>query len=1003
MAKNAHAIHKKMLRWMLAFALVLCVPAHEATAKPNAAPKKAVASPSKKTPAKLDFSTSLQGNYARITLKSPSMPLFEVSQKSQSIILTFDAPYAANTDSIVMQLHPFISTASMSEDGKTLTLTTDKQYGNRPFMSDDGSGVDVMNIEASRSKPLDKAPEKKPDTTANTEPTEKKDTQESPASISNAKEMVSITSDTLKTALKTLQDGDMMVGVRQGHGGAEFSFPWKKRVASAAYMRGKNLWVVFNDVMNPHVDVLKTILPPFIDEVENIPVAGYTVLRFHSNLNMFASVRRATDSYEWVVTMTRRGHIPATIIPVKLQGQKTNHPYFQVDILQAAEPVDIPDPVTGDKLVVLPDYEPSEGVFPQRSFVDFNLLRTAQGVVIERNNDELKVVKLRAGIKITTQGNGLNISATLPEFSTANAAMNEENSHTFYPYDHWKQGDYKEYVAKRQHIASDMLQATDEDAVKFRMRLAGLALGNDMYPEALGQLNEIKQRQPKFYEDYQLAALRGATNFMMQRYRDAAADFSDPSLENEDEIDFWRGATEMMLGTNEKVLDYMGFHENYAKLYPPRMRQRLAMLAIDQAMSRTRYNDAKRIVMVLFNESTDKKNVNPYLQDYIDFVSGRIYLATGNVERGKEILDKLITTSNNPYFRANAQYVLSVAQYEAGQIKRDELIKQLDPLRIVWRGDAFEVTLLNLLGDLYTQEGRSIDGMRAWNELVKQYPDAPEALDVAQKMAESFVKLFNEGEADKLKPLEALALYYEFQSLTPVGKDGDKMIQNLADRLASVDLLDRAAALLAYQIKYRLEKEERSRVGARLGLLYLLNKEPEKALDALKLTGFGNNPEDLDLQRAHLSAEAYHQVKEDETALKILKDDFSDDAKAIKLGIYWDQKDWKNVAITAEDMLANRKDITAPLNEAEAQTLLRLGVSYTFLDDTKQLSYLRDYFTPLMEKNPLKDSFMFITNDTGPITHNNIDKLSDDLNKMKLFISSYQKQVHDTGLSKAVK
>lgn len=979
----------------------------------------------------LSFQTSLHGDYARITMKAKEMPFFDMSQKGNKITINFESPYQASVDAITNNLQPFIKEAVLSKDGKTLTLTTDKNYGHRPFMSDDGSGLDILNIDPKRAKPAPKetakAPpsqatkeekakdvrvvnENSPETKSKNDRTKASDASPtadkvvSPVSI-NKNEMTNLTSESFKNALKNLHDGDLLIGVRKGHGGVEFRFPFNKRVASAVYMRGdNNMWIVFNEVFDPHLDIVKTVLPPIIDDIEHIPTPNHTVLRIHSNLNLNASAHRARDSYEWIITMSRRGQIPATLIPVTLKGLNIKRPYFQVDVLQAAEPVEIKDSVVGDTLLVLPDYEPSEGVFPPRSFVDFKLLRTAQGVVVERINDAVQMSKLREGIKISAGKQLLNVSDELPELAISRAALDEENANTFFPYEHWKQMDHEGYVDKRQQLQSEIAEATNEDALKYRMQLAGLSLGNDMYPEALGQLNAIKAQQPQFYDDYQLAALRGATNFMLHRYADAAADFADASLENEDEITFWNNATKLMLGTGNNILNYIDFHGSFAKLYPPRMRQQLAMLAIDQALTRARFNEAKKILTILANETTgNQEEVNPYLRDYIDYVTGRLYASNHKLADAKKVLGKILETTNNPYFYMNASYVLALAEYEANEITRKDLIKKLDRLRIVWRGDSLEVALLNLLGDLQIQEGMNVDGMRTWNELVKQYPDAPETLDVAQKMAETFVKLFVDGEADTMKPLEALALYYEFQTLTPVGKDGDKMIQNLADRLASVDLLDRAAALLSYQIKYRLDKEERSRVGARLALLYLLNKEPDKTLEALKLTGFGNNPEALNLQRAHLSAEAYRQLKLPETALKILDGDFSHEAKSLKLDIYWDNKDWQNVAQTAEDLLASREDITAPLNDAEAQTLLRLGVAYTFLDDLKQLNYLKDYFTPLMDKNKLKDSFQFIVNDNGPITHNSIDKLSGDLNKMKLFIEKYQKEVHNTGLSKTVK
>jgi hypothetical protein len=346
-----------------------------------------------------------------------------------------------------------------------------------------------------------------------------------------------------------------------------------------------------------------------------------------------------------------------------------------------------------------------------------------------------------------------------------------------------------------------------------------------------------------------------------------------------------------------------------------------------------------------------------------------------------------------------ARFALATLEYEAGKIGRRELIEKLDQLRYVWRGDSLELGVLNLLGDLHVLEEDHADALRVWKEIVTHFPEAPQAIKVTEEMAKAFVLLFNEGKADAMEPLEALALYYEFRNLTPIGAAGDRMIQNLADRLAGVDLLDRAAALLEHQVHYRLQKEERSRVGNRLGLIYLLNREPRKTLQALEATGYGASGEGLRKQRNHLAARAYADIGDWKAALKLLDDDYSEESRMIRLDVFWENKDWENVITAAEEIMASRKDITAPLNDAEAQTLLRLAVAYTFEGDRLQLQYLRDYFTPLMKKSPLKKPFLFITNDTGPLDPRNIGALGREIGAIDAYLDTYRQRVKKDGLS----
>ena len=104
--------------------------------------------------------------------------------------------------------------------------------------------------------------------------------------------------------------------------------------------------------------------------------------------------------------------------------------------------------------------------------------------------------------------------------------------------------------------------------------------------------------------------------------------------------------------------------------------------------------------------------------------------------------------------------------------------------------------------------------------------------------------------------IDALALFYDFRELTPIGSRGDEMIRRLADRLVSVDLLDQAADLLQYQVDHRLQGAARAQVATRLAVIYLMNRKPDRALAALRATRSADLSNELRNQRLLLEARA---------------------------------------------------------------------------------------------------------------------------------------------------
>ncbi len=794
---------------------------------------------------------------------------------------------------------------------------------------------------------------------------------------------------------KTEASGKQMaVTVLKRNVNAEFYFPWKERAASAIFTRGNYVWVIFDRPVAINLQSLNTILPDYISDVEAMEYPGFTVLRMTATAPVYAAARHRRSTYEWIVTISRRSIVPAFPIVIEPRSTPPLKPNVLLNILQTTTPLMLTDPVLGDELEVIPTHAEGKGVFPERRFVDFELLRTAQGVVVKKLNSETRIAKLRNGLRINLPGDGVTMTASLPPLDLDHFIEEESVSNTFFPYARWHAEDSVAFYAKKHMLQNQIVRANDQKASFLRTELAQLLLAEGFYQEAIGVLNQIKALDPDHYEIYQLAALRGAANFMIDRVAEANLDFSDPSLEGEEEIGYWKRATAVMMGDEKKMIRFTHYDPQYSVNYPPRMRQKLAIISADQLLGRHRYKEFDKVLGAL-----EKNGQLSEIGDQADYMIGRMLADSGSHDQAVAVFTRLVDSTTNRFVQVRAEFALATLQYEMGTIDRKQLIDKLDRLRYIWRGDALELAILNLLGDLNAAEGQYPQALRAWKDIITNYPGTEQSSTVAAKMAVAFVKLFNEGLADTMEPLEALALYDEFRELTPIGKEGDKMIQNLADRLAGVDLLDRAATLLSHQVKYRLEKEERSRVGARLGLIYLLNREPQKTLEVLELTGYGAMNADLQRQRNHLAAMAYGDIGDAKTALDMLKDDYSEEAKNIRLDIFWDNKDWKNVTTAAEDILASRRDITAPLTTTEAQTLVRLAVAYTFEGDTLQLQYLRDYFTPLMEGNPLKDRFLFISNDSGPINPKNMAGFEREISDIKTYLDTYRSQVQEKGLS----
>ena len=78
--------------------------------------------------------------------------------------------------------------------------------------------------------------------------------------------------------------------------------------------------------------------------------------------------------------------------------------------------------------------------------------------------------------------------------------------------------------------------------------------------------------------------------------------------------------------------------------------------------------------------------------------------------------------------------------------------------------------------------------------------------------------------------------------------------------------------------------------------------------------------------------------------------------------------------------------------------LLKLSLAYVFTDDTTQLQYLRDYFGPLMKKNPNKEIFDFVTSPEMVLTTRNFDDVVARMTYTRNFLENYSARIQTAGL-----
>ena len=234
-----------------------------------------------------------------------------------------------------------------------------------------------------------------------------------------------------------------------------------------------------------------------------------------------------------------------------------------------------------------------------------------------------------------------------------------------------------------------------------------------------------------------------------------------------------------------------------------------------------------------FNE-LEIVGIAPDQEGYLALLRGRMAQALG---REKDALSDYRAAIASPD-RASASeaklYEVELA-LKRGEMTSERAQADLETLSVTWRGDAIEVKTLQLLARIYDKEDRFRDALMAARMATRLQPNSDVSRQMQDEAADAVLDSCSTGaRSDDMPAVQALALFYEFRELTPIGRRGDEMIRRLADRLAAVDLLDQAGELLQYQVEHRLDGSARAHVASRLAMIYLTNRKPDRALAALR-------------------------------------------------------------------------------------------------------------------------------------------------------------------------
>lgn len=786
--------------------------------------------------------------------------------------------------------------------------------------------------------------------------------------------------------------------------GPLLNFPWTRPVGAAAFQRNGSLWIVFDRAANVDLRPITTRdWGGAINGVEQLPVPGMTVLRLQVSSGTTASFSRRNAGWQVSINSTQ----PEQLIPKDAPPPDENQPaaprMAEIDVRRQldadggaklffaandpSQQLSVPDPDTGEMLIVVPFAGASGGVPARRDFIELSVMPSFQGFAIEPHADNLVVNRFPRGIEIGTP-NGLSLSS--PRGADPKATTSE-----ILRFEDWRKVDGKTYAEQEETLLRRLALSTLGQRQTSRMALAEFYSANDMQPETLAVLAKARAEQPDLERDKLYRALRGIAYLRLGRVADASNDLDSKIFDDDPDVLAYRGMLAAERDDWPAARRAFSLSGAAVAKFPADLRAPLRLTMARSWMAGGDIASATAELQALEGDALTRGQAAEG-----NYVRGLLADATNKPEDAIRFFD-LASGSGDRRARALAEYAKTDMMLNRKLINAPQAIERLDSLRFAWRGGPYEFNLLRRLGELQFSIGDLRSGITTFRQLVKYFPKSPEIPLLSRQMSDEFAKLFLDGGAQSLPPLNALALYYDYRELTPPGPEGDEIISKLADRLVAVDLLARAAELIEHQIQHRLRGEERSKAGARLAVVYLLDRNPDAALKALQGTQGPNLSPAVLQERRLLEARALGDMDRFPEALNLIGQDQSAEARALRSDLHWRAKDWIAYARVMGLILGNRYADPAPLTADERKQVMQLAVSYSLSNDTAALDDVRAKYEAKFRDTPDAQTFAAVAS--------TLTRASGDPRQMaaaiaqigqyEAFMSRYRERVARGGLS----
>jgi tetratricopeptide (TPR) repeat protein len=740
-------------------------------------------------------------------------------------------------------------------------------------------------------------------------------------------------------------DSAALVGATRNTDNLSLTFAFATATPAALFRRADTVWLVFDSTKPIDLEPIRSKAGSIIAEVGVLLLDKGQAVRIRLNRPQMPSLSGEDQAggVNWTLAFADTMQAPPQPLLAIRNIADPAHATVTVPLAKPGLLHRLVDPDAGDTLMVVTAPPPVRGFIKRQDFVEMSLLESIHGVALRPNSDDVTAEVASDKIIIGRPG-GLTLSAADVGVDRATTA-----GRPIFDVGEWRKNLDENFIARLDTLVAG---AAEPDArTPARIDLARFYMSREMYQEAKAVLDMALADAKPGQEDPVALIVHSVASTLSGRPGQGLKDLANPAVGANYDSQLWKALAYARQGKWTEAREKFKNVEFAIASLPIELQRIVISEAMRASLEVKDYSGAAKR-----GSELEVVGVPPDMKPAVSVLRGRVAEALGH---DKDALDQYKIAAESPDRPAATEArLLAVAlRQKRDEISQPDALRELETISMMWRGDGLEVKAQQMMARIYADTGRYGESLAAAKIATRLQPNSELSRQAQDAAADLFAQLFLSPKGDDLPPVDALGLFYEYRELTPIGRRGDEMIRHLADRLVAVDLLDQASELLQYQIDHRLEGAARAQVAARLAMVYLMNRKPDRAIAALRTTRIADLSGELRQQRLLLEARAQSDVGRNNLALDIISNIAGREAVRLRSDIYWASRQWRESSEQIELYYADRWRDFKPLNPVEKGDVIRAVVGYALAEDAIGMARFREKYAPLMSGDADRSAF----------------------------------------------